>query len=69
MSFNVKPTKEKVLSTYRTLYIKEDLDKELDLLAGEYNTSYNNLVISMIEDCLERIKKEKKEKEEKEEQR
>ncbi len=52
MKFVPKKTKEKNYSTYKTLYIKESLIKEIEQIAKENNTSFNNVVISMIESCL-----------------
>lgn len=59
--FNIKKTKEKEISLYKTLYIKEDLVKLIDKIASDNNTSFNNIIISMIEECLsEEIKRQKK---------
>lgn len=54
MSFVPKKTKEKIPSTYKSIYIKEDLVKEIEKIAKENNTSFNNVVISMIEECLKK---------------
>lgn len=53
MKFVPKKTKEKVLSVYKTLYIKEELVKQIEKIAKENDTSFNNVIISMIEACLE----------------
>ncbi len=61
MKFNIKKTKEKEQALYKTLYIKENLAKIIDKIASDNNTSFNNIVISMIEECLdEEIKQQKK---------
>ena len=52
MKFEIKNTKEKEASTYKTLYIKKDLVDQINKIAREHNTSWNNVVISMIENCL-----------------
>lgn len=52
MPFKPKKTKNKVASTYKTIYISEDLVKKLDELAKQNQTSFNNVVVSMIEYCL-----------------
>ncbi len=57
MKFVPKKTKEKVLSIYKTLYIKEELVKQIEKIAKDNDTSFNNVVISMIEACLEEDKK------------
>ncbi len=56
MPFEPKKTKNKVTSVYKTLYISEALVKEVDRLAGESGTSFNNIVVSMIEYCLDENK-------------
>ena len=54
MAFIPKKTKQKVPASYKSLYIKETLIKEIEKIAKENNTSFNNVVISMIEQCLEK---------------
>ncbi len=53
MKFEIKKTTEKDPSIYKTLYIKEKLSKQIEQIAVDNNTSWNNVVISMIESCLE----------------
>ena len=55
MAFKPKPTKAKVAAVYKSIYIKEELVKEVEKIAKENNTSFNNVVISMIEECLKKI--------------
>ena len=52
MNFVPKNTKKKENSLYKTLYIKEDLAKKVEEIAKVNNTSFNNVIISMIEFCL-----------------
>ena len=52
MKFILKKTREKEISLYKSLYIKEELVKKIEKLAVENNTSFNNVIISMIEYCL-----------------
>lgn len=55
MKFKLKPTKNKngeKTAVYKTLYIKQTLVDEIDKIARENDTSFNNVVISMIESCL-----------------
>ena len=52
MNFKVKPTKKKVSCVYKTIYIQEELSKKIEKLAYENNSSFNNIVISMIEYCI-----------------
>lgn len=50
MAFNPKPTRQKVKAGYKTLYITDELTEKLNRLAKEYDTSFNNVVISIIEE-------------------
>ncbi len=52
MAFIPKKTKEKEPSVYKTLYLKENLVKEIDKIAKDNDTSFNNVIVSMIETCL-----------------
>lgn len=52
MKFVPKKTKDKNQSTYKTLYLKESLVKDIEKIAKENDTSFNNVVVSMIETCL-----------------
>ena len=49
MSFEIKKTKKKVEARYKSLYISESLANRVQKIADENNTSFNNVVISMIE--------------------
>ena len=52
MNFVPKNTKKKEISIYKSLYIKEELVKKIEEIAKINNTSFNNVIISMIEFCL-----------------
>lgn len=52
MKFVPKQTKEKNPSSYKTLYLKDELIKQVEQIAKENNTSFNNVIVSMIETCL-----------------
>ncbi len=56
MAFTPKKTKEKVKAGYKTLYISDSLSEKIGELAKKHNTSYNNIVISIIEDFFENNK-------------
>lgn len=56
MSFQIKDTKKRVKHIYKTLYISETLAAKIDDLAYSNSTSFNNIVISMIEACLKEEK-------------
>lgn len=57
MSFQIKDTKKRIRHIYKTLYISETLVSKIDNLAYTNNTSFNNIVISMIEACLKEDEK------------
>ena len=42
MKFVSKKTKKKETSSYKTLYLKESLVKEIEKIAKENDTSFNN---------------------------
>lgn len=52
MAFRPKETKKKVESVYKTIYLSKDLADRIDGMVKEYDTSFNNVVVSMIEACL-----------------
>lgn len=52
MPFVPKPTKKKVEAGYKTIYLRQDLIDKIDQIARENETSFNNVVVSMIESCL-----------------
>ena len=52
MKFTLKSTKDKEPAVYKTIYLKRSLAEQIDKIAGENKTSFNNVVISMIETCL-----------------
>ena len=52
MDYVVRQTRQKDPASYKSLYIKDDLLKEVEKIAKENSTSFNNVVISMIEACV-----------------
>ena len=57
----IKPTKKKNETVYKSLYLKEDLEKELNKIAKEHNTSFNYVVISLLEFALKEVNSNKEE--------
>lgn len=53
MAFVPRETKKKVAAGYKTIYLRQDLIDEIDLIAKNNSTSFNNVVVSMIERCLQ----------------
>ena len=41
--------KRKVQTEYKSIYIKKDLSEKINALAAKHNTSFNNIVVSIIE--------------------
>ena len=60
MNFTLKKTKGKEIAIYKSLYIKENLVQKIEEIAKENDTSFNNVIISMTEHCLNEEKKEEK---------
>ena len=54
--FVPKETKKKVEAGYKTIYLRKSLIDEIERIAKENSTSFNNVVVSMIERCLEEDK-------------
>lgn len=50
--FQPKPTRKKVESVNKSLYLSKTLAEEIEKIARDNNTSFNNVVVSMIEYCL-----------------
>ena len=50
LAFRPKATKKKVQAGYKTLYITDELSDKISELAKKHDTSFNNIVISIIED-------------------
>jgi len=52
MAFKIKGTKNKVEAVNKSLYISKVLADKVQKIASENGTSFNNVVVSMIEACL-----------------
>ena len=44
MNFEIKRTKEKYETTYKTIYIRQNLIDQIEKIASEHQTSFNNVV-------------------------
>lgn len=53
MSFKPKQTKRKVEAGYKTIYLRQSVIDAVEQIAKDNSTSFNNVVVSMIERCLE----------------
>lgn len=56
MAFEIKRTKNKKEAINKSLYISKALADKVQKIAIENDTSFNNVVVSMIESCLEEDK-------------
>ncbi len=52
MRFQMKSSENKGSGIYKTLYIKEALVQKIAQIAKENDTSWNSVVIAMLEYCL-----------------
>ena len=53
MPFKPKQTKKKVEAGYKTIYLRQSVIDAVEQIAKDNSTSFNNVVVSMIERCLE----------------
>ena len=53
MKFKMKKHAAKEESVYKTIYIRKKILDQILKIAKENDTSFNNVVVSMIESCLE----------------
>ena len=53
MPFVPKKTANKKKAGYKTIYLSQELIDAINKIAADYHTSFNNVVVSMIESCLE----------------
>ena len=56
MDFEIRNTKNKNRSVYKTIYLTQELAEKVEKIATENHTSFNNVVISIIEACLPKDK-------------
>ncbi len=51
MSIYINMKKNKVEASYKTVYLRNDLIEKLDKIAKDNKTSFNNVVVNMLEYC------------------
>ena len=56
MEFKIEKTRKKVECSYKTLYLSDAIIHKIEEIAQENDTSFNNVVVSMIKYCLEEKK-------------
>ncbi len=52
MQFQIRQKKTGAECIYKTLYLSKTLVSRINCIASDNSTSFNNIVISMIESCL-----------------
>lgn len=52
MSIKINFNKEKVSAGYKTIYLRNDCIEKIEKIASENNTSFNNVIVNMINYCL-----------------
>ena len=55
MSIEIDFKKSKVNASYKTIYLKNDMIDKINKIANKNDTSFNNIVVNMIEYCLQPI--------------
>ncbi len=52
MSIEIDFKKSKVNASYKTIYLKNETIDKINQIANKNDTSFNNIVVNMIEYCL-----------------
>lgn len=52
MSIEIDFKKSKVSASYKTIYLKNDTIDKINEIANKNDTSFNNIVVNMIEYCI-----------------
>ena len=52
MPFVPRKTQKKVEAGYKTIYLPQSMIEKVEKIAKDNSTSFNNVVVSMIEHCL-----------------
>ena len=52
MTIKINFEKEKITSSYKTIYLKDKIIDDINKISIKYDTSFNNVVVKMIEYCL-----------------
>ncbi len=52
MAFIPNPSRKKREALYKTVYLSKELRDKIERIAKAYDTSFNNVVVSMLEECL-----------------
>ena len=52
ISIHLDFQKTKVKASYKSLYLRNDLIEQVEQIAQKNNTSFNNIIVRMIEYCV-----------------
>ena len=52
IEFTIKKTRRKEESVSKSIYMKRSMADRIEKIAKENNTSFNNVVVSLLEACL-----------------
>jgi hypothetical protein len=52
MGINLNFKKEKVNASYKTIYLKNDIIDKINNIAEKNDTSFNNIIVNMVEYCI-----------------
>lgn len=52
ISIHLDFQKQKVKASYKSLYLRNDLIEQVEQIAQKNNTSFNNIIVRMIEYCV-----------------
>ncbi len=52
MAINLDYKKDRVKASYKSIYLKDDLIEKIESIARENNSSFNNIVVNMLEYCV-----------------
>lgn len=52
MAINLDYKKDRVRASYKSIYLKDELIEKIERIAEENNSSFNNIVVNMLEYCV-----------------
>ena len=53
MSYEIRNTRKKAEARYKSIYLSEELNIRLETIAYQAHTSFNNVIMSMVQYCLQ----------------
>ena len=52
MAINLDYKKDRVKASYKSIYLKDELIEKIEKIAKENNSSFNNILVNMLEYCV-----------------